>query len=66
MSKWFEVKVTTVKVFAVEVEDDETKEMAMQYAAGEVGDFDDVEAKEVAGEVAIDRLKRHADQVMAE
>lgn len=65
MTKWFEVTVTTVKVFAVEVEDDETEEHASKYATNEVSEFEEaVTVGPVVGEVEIDRLRRHADEVL--
>lgn len=64
MGKWYEVKVTTVTVFAVEVADTEGENEAMKCAADEASNFDDMECSdEITGEVAIDRLRRHADEI---
>jgi hypothetical protein len=65
VSKWFEVKVTTVKVWAVEVDDDEDADMATEYVLGECSEWTDVDtSKEITDPVEIDRLKRHADEVL--
>lgn len=65
MSKWFEVKVSRVTVFAIEVDDDEEGSIAEEIALGEVsGSWDDVEtSKAITDPVEIDRLRRHADEV---
>jgi len=65
MSKWFEVRVTKTTILAVEVEDNETGDDATKYAIEEVGDFDEAEASnQIIGDVEIDRLRRHADEVL--
>lgn len=64
MSKWFEVKVTTVNVYAVKLGDEATEEDAMRTVSEEVDDFDEMECKPVEGEISIDRLKRHAYEVI--
>lgn len=65
MSKWFEVKVTKVTVYAVEVEDNEGAEEAQEYALNEASGFDEVEVSpEIEGAVNIDRIRRHADEVL--
>lgn len=66
MSKWFEVKVVTVKVLAVEVEDDEDRSEAIMYGIGEVGDFDEVDCNgPIIDPVVLDSIKRHADEVLS-
>lgn len=66
MSKWYDVVITTVKTVAVEVDDDLSKDDAVEFACGEVGDFTEAECKGVVTDpVEIDRLKRHADLVLA-
>jgi hypothetical protein len=65
MSKWFEVKITKVTVLAVEVEDHEDAEDAQGYAIDYKGDFDEIEtSSEIAGDENIDRIRRHADEVL--
>lgn len=65
MSKWYDVVVTTVKTIAVEVEDELGEEEAIGFACDEVGDFTEAECKGlVTDPVEIDRLKRHADEVL--
>ncbi|TCS35838.1 hypothetical protein EDC30_109137 [Paucimonas lemoignei] len=65
MSKWFEVKVTKVTVYAVEVEDDEDADKAQEYALNEADGFDEVEVSpEIVGAENIDRIRRHADETL--
>lgn len=65
MSKWFEVRIETSEVYAVEVEDieseTEAKEYALQFAPnnGEV-----VSCEAVTGKRKIDASTRHADFVL--
>lgn len=66
MSKWFEVKITKVTVYAVEVEDHEGEEQAQQYAIDEASGFDDVSVSpEIVGEENIDSIRRHADEILS-
>lgn len=65
MSKWYEVEVVTVKVFAVEVEDDENEDDAMDAARSEVWDVTEIKCAERLTPSDIDSLKRHADEVLA-
>jgi hypothetical protein len=67
MSKWYEVKVTTITVFAVEVKDDEDEDKAMEYAMNEVSMEGDSTAEciLVEGKENIDRIQRHADKTLA-
>lgn len=65
MSKWYEVKVVKVTVFAVEVEDVETEIDATNYALQEESGMTEAECSaQIIGEENIDRLKRHADEVL--
>lgn len=65
MSKWYEVKVTTVKVFAVEVEDDQGEEAAMEVALDYVSDFDEADCSDpITDHAILDSIKRHADEVL--
>lgn len=65
MSKWYEVEVTAVTVFAVEVTDDEGEEEALEYATNEVSGGDvSAEATLITGESLIESTKRHADEVL--
>jgi hypothetical protein len=64
MSKWYEVTVTAVTVLAVEVEDSEGEDEAMKVACDEVDKWDEAKCHEVTGTEEIDRLKRHADEVL--
>lgn len=65
MSKWFEVKVTKVTVYAVRVPDGEGEEEAQMAAADDAGDFDTVDSSgPIKGDENIDRLRRHADEVL--
>jgi len=63
MSKWFEVKVTSLKVVAVQVEDDQDGEDALMYAIDGDSTFHDAEAKEVVPD-QLEAVIRHADEVM--
>lgn len=65
MTKWFEVKVTMTRVFAVEVGDDKSAEDARQCARDEVGNFDATTCSaEITGETEIGQLKRYADTIL--
>lgn len=65
MSKWYEVSITTTTVYAVEVADDEGQEDARQYAIDEADGFgDSTVSDEIVGEEDIDRVRRHADEVL--
>jgi hypothetical protein len=65
MSKWFEVTVTSVKVYAVEVPDSEGADEATSYAMNEASDISEIECSpEITGYENIDRIKRHADEVL--
>ena len=64
MSKWYEVTVTQVVVFVVEVEDHEGEDEAYEYALGETTNQGEKSAEAIL--VKGDRLetaKRHADDV---
>ena len=65
MGKWFEVKVVRVTVLAVEVEDAEGADEDIKYAISEVGEFEEADCSgEIVDPVEIDRLKRHADEIL--
>jgi hypothetical protein len=73
MSKWYEVKVTTVRVMLVEIEDDmpddEARESAMFEALSEAGTDGVSEAEIESGPYAsenreLESLRRHADEVL--
>ncbi len=66
MSKWFEVQVTTIKIFSVEVGDNEDASNAQEYAIDEVGmsGCSDAKAEELLSKREIDSSKRHADEVL--
>jgi hypothetical protein len=65
MSKWYEVKMTIVKVFAIEVSDDEGEEEAYNVATGECSDADEMEATMISDPNMIDSVRRHADEVFS-
>jgi benzoyl-CoA reductase/2-hydroxyglutaryl-CoA dehydratase subunit BcrC/BadD/HgdB len=77
MSKWYEVNVTICKTYAIEVPDDATletldkdeidylfEELDMAQAMDDAANQTDVDYVEIKGEVEIDRLKRHATEVI--
>lgn len=77
MSKWFEVNVTICKTYAIEVPDDATlealdkeeidylcEELDMAMSMDDREYQTDMDYVEVKGEVAIDRLKRFACDVI--
>ncbi len=77
MSKWFEVNVTICKTYAIEVPDDSTLEtlekeevdylcelLDMVMSMDDREYQTDMDYVEVKGEVEIDRLKRHACEVI--
>jgi hypothetical protein len=67
LSKWYEVKATIYKTFAVEVEDSESHEDAVKYATDECGSWEsldmDCDDKGVALE-DVDDLKNDATEVL--
>lgn len=77
MSKWFEVNVTICKTYAIEVPDDATleklekeeidyicEELDMAQSMDDHEYQTDMDYAEVKGEVEIERLKRHACEVI--
>lgn len=68
MSKWYEVTATIIKTFAVEVEDDENHEDAMQIASEEISLFEgDVDLQCPETPIARDQvelLKKTAEEVL--
>ncbi len=77
MSKWYEVNVTICKTYAIEVPDDATletldkdeidylfEELDMAQPMDDAANQTDVDYVEIKGEVEIDRLKRHATEVI--
>jgi hypothetical protein len=67
MSKWYEVKVIAVTVFAVEVEDDEDESNAMEYATNGIkgGDISAECSSLIEDQVQLDSIKRHAEEVLS-
>jgi hypothetical protein len=67
VSKWFEVKVTSIKVLAVEVADSEGEKEATDAAISEVwGEWDEIECSpEITDAASLDAIRRHADEVLA-
>jgi len=77
MSKWYEVNVTICKTYAIEVPDNATlkalnrdeidymfEELDMAQPIDDAVNQTDVDYVEIKGEVEIDRLKRHATEVI--
>jgi hypothetical protein len=64
MSKWFEVTATIVKTYAIEVKNNEGREDAYQSVIDDLDEFIELNAIEIVGDVEIDRLKRHADDIL--
>lgn len=65
MTKWYEVKITSVQVFAVEVEDCDGEDEAMEAAQNEVSEWTEIECSpEITSSEDIDRMKRYADEVL--
>lgn len=62
MSKWFEVKITSVKVVVIEVEDGQDADEAESFAVDGI-DFVDVETTPIR-DADLPTFKRHADEVM--
>lgn len=66
MSKWFEVSVTVHKVFAVEIEDHETGEDAMNYASDKfMGEnIESSEFIEASDIYTPEHIQRLADEIL--
>ncbi len=62
MSVWYEVKVTTTQVYAVEMEHDNVEEVENIVIEEITYDYDDIVTNIITGD-DIDRCKRHADEV---
>jgi len=66
MSKWFEVTVTSTKIYAVEVSNDENAEDAIHYAQTEAVNYDEVTCSdEIIEKARIENLKNYADETIS-
>lgn len=62
MSKWVEVVAQVTKVFAVEIDDDDDKDVAIDIIVNDCDEeIDEYESRIMSD---IEQLKRHADQVI--
>lgn len=61
MSKWYEVKVTKIEFYAVEVEDNETESDAQTLVSDNCFDWDDIESS-LQPESQLDNLLNNTDK----
>lgn len=65
MSKWYQVEVTTSKIFVVEVEDHEGEDDAVLLVYDELdGDVVEENTFQLLGKSEIEAGKRHADEIL--